>query len=158
MPFFVSIDQKNQMDRSHQDALQGNVDISAIGATVTAALAAHEADIGTVGDLTTTATALTTAVNELDAELGTITAGAATMRNGSISAGQIEATIFHGNTYNAWSDYRLKENIKELNGCINVDNLKPVSYNLKDSKQESIGFIAHELQEFFPQLVSGKNF
>ena len=37
------------------------------------ALNEHEADIGTVGSLTTTGTNLVAAVNELDAELGTIT-------------------------------------------------------------------------------------
>lgn len=52
------------------DALQGNVDISAIGATVTAALAAHESDIGEITDLTTASAKLVLAINELDAEIG----------------------------------------------------------------------------------------
>lgn len=83
------------------DALQGNVDISAIGSTVTAALAAHEADIGTVGNLTTTASALTTAVNELDAELGTITALAMGTTASTVSGAiaELEAEIDTLNTF-----------------------------------------------------------
>ena len=37
-----------------------------------------------------------------------------------------------------------------------VDNLRPVSYELKDTKKPHIGFIAHELQEHFPTAVNGE--
>ena len=37
----------------------------------------------------------------------------------------------------------------------NTDNLKPVIYDHKDVKQTNIGFLAHEVQEYFPFLVSG---
>ena len=76
------------------DALQGNVDISGIGATVTAALAAHESDIGEITDLTTASAKLVLAINELDAELGTITALAmgttASTVSGAISELEVE--------------------------------------------------------------------
>ena len=38
----------------------------------------------------------------------------------------------------------------------NTDNLKPVIYDHKDVKQTNIGFLAHEVQEYFPFLVSGE--
>jgi hypothetical protein len=53
------------------------------------------------------------------------------------------------------SDYRLKENVELIQESF-LDNLKPVTYTLKDSKKLSIGFIAHELQEWYPELVEGE--
>ena len=41
-----------------------------------------------------------------------------------------------------------------LDASFNVDVLNPVTYNLKDSGKQDIGFIAHEVQEFYPFLVS----
>jgi hypothetical protein len=63
----------------------------------------------------------------------------------------------NANTYNAASDYRIKENVMPLDLMFNVDVLKPVSYVLKDDKDAKvqIGFIAHEVQEFYPFLVNG---
>ena len=60
------------------------------------------------------------------------------------------------NSYNAVSDYREKENVVPLDDSFNVDVLKPVTYNLKESGKQDIGFIAHEVQEFYPFLVSGE--
>jgi hypothetical protein len=37
----------------------------------------------------------------------------------------------------------------------NVDNLIPVIYDNKITKQQNIGFLAHEVQKYFPFLVSG---
>ena len=67
----------------------------------------------------------------------------------AVRTGQINAAIF-----NATSDYRIKENIKPITNTI--DNLKPIQYYNKQSKKEDMGFIAHELQEHFPFLVSGE--
>jgi flagellar biosynthesis chaperone FliJ len=36
-----------------------------------------------------------------------------------------------------------------------VDELKPVQFKFKQDKKESIGLIAHELQEYYPFLVEG---
>jgi hypothetical protein len=58
-------------------------------------------------------------------------------------------------SYNAVSDYRVKENVKPLDASFNVDVLNPVTYNLKNSGKQDIGFIAHEVQEFYPYLVNG---
>ena len=62
----------------------------------------------------------------------------------------------HSGAFSSSSDYRIKENIKFLDPTIyNVDNLKPVIYNHKDTKKTNIGFLAHEVQEHYPFLVSG---
>ena len=54
------------------------------------------------------------------------------------------------------SDYRIKDIIEPINSSYSVDNLKPVKYFNKKSKKEEIGFIAHEVQESFPCLVTGE--
>jgi len=58
--------------------------------------------------------------------------------------------------YQTTSDYRLKENIAPMTGALNkIAQLKPSAYRWIESQQEDTGFIAHELQEVFPQAVSG---
>ena len=61
------------------------------------------------------------------------------------------------NSFNATSDYRVKENVQQLDTTLfNVDKLIPVTYNKIDSGKQDIGFIAHEVQEVFPFLVTGE--
>ena len=56
--------------------------------------------------------------------------------------------------FNANSDYRMKTNIYPLNDKT-IDSLKPVEYDLSGGKHD-MGFLAHEVQEHFPFLVSGE--
>ena len=65
-------------------------------------------------------------------------------------SGTVNAT-----SYNASSDYRIKENVVSLNGTYVVDNLRPVEYFNKSLKRQDVGLIAHELQEIYPFLVTG---
>jgi hypothetical protein len=66
--------------------------------------------------------------------------------------GQTNATSF-----NATSDYRIKSNIVSLNETpFTVDLLNPVTYYNKLINKQEIGFIAHEIQENIPFLVSGE--
>lgn len=59
--------------------------------------------------------------------------------------------------YSTTSDYRLKENIAPMTGALDkVALLKPCSYTWKNSKENSQGFIAHELAEVCPQAVVGE--
>jgi hypothetical protein len=61
------------------------------------------------------------------------------------------------NTVTTTSDYRIKENIKLLDlSEYSVDYLNPIIYDHIDTKQTNIGFLAHEVQEYFPFLVSGE--
>ena len=61
---------------------------------------------------------------------------------------------FTGNLYalnfNLNSDVKLKDNIKPLES----KSLNPVSFNWKDSGKADIGFIAQEVEELYPQVVS----
>ena len=66
-------------------------------------------------------------------------------------AGQIGATSF-----NATSDYRIKENVQPLSESFTLDNIKPVTFINKLLKRQDIGVIAHELQEEYPYLVTGE--
>jgi hypothetical protein len=59
-------------------------------------------------------------------------------------------------SYNATSDYRIKENVQTLDKTFIVDKLNPVTYLNKKSEKQDIGLIAHELQEFYPFLVNGE--
>jgi hypothetical protein len=71
------------------------------------------------------------------------------------SVNNIGDAIF--NTVNSTSDYRIKENIKLLDSSLyNIDNLRPVSYYRKGTTDVQIGFLAHEVQEYFPFLVTGE--
>jgi len=60
--------------------------------------------------------------------------------------------------YNSGSDYRLKENvITDWDATTLLKQLKPSKFNFKDNQSETVtGFIAHEVQEVLPYLVSGQ--
>ena len=60
-------------------------------------------------------------------------------------SGDVKATSF-----NATSDYRVKENVQTISGGIyTIDNLRPVSYVLKESQEPHIGFIAYLLSAIY---------
>jgi hypothetical protein len=67
------------------------------------------------------------------------------------SGGGITAT-----SYNATSDYRIKEDVKPLDENFTVDKLKPVAYHNTQLNKQDIGFIAHEVQEEYPFMVNGE--
>jgi hypothetical protein len=73
-----------------------------------------------------------------------------TSGNGSITAnGASQAT------FTTWSDRRLKENITDLPSQLsNVMSLRPVEFDYKDGSGHQIGFIAQEVQEVYPDIVS----
>ena len=62
-----------------------------------------------------------------------------------------------GTTYDTGSDYRLKENAQPIqNGLERLNQLNPVKFDWKADGTSSEGFIAHEVQEIFPDAVSGE--
>ena len=79
---------------------------------------------------------------------------------GTYAPGGIYALDVSGNvnatSYNTPSDYRIKENVTQLDSKFVVDKLNPVTYLNKKSEKQDIGLIAHELQEIFPELVNGE--
>ena len=54
------------------------------------------------------------------------------------------------------SDYRIKENVTELNETDTVDAVVPIQYNNTISGNHEFGLLAHELQEIYPDLVNGE--
>jgi hypothetical protein len=59
--------------------------------------------------------------------------------------------------FNVSSDYRLKEDVSDLQNCLSdVLKLRPVIWKWKSDKSLSHGFIAHEIQEHFPLVVTGE--
>jgi hypothetical protein len=89
-----------------------------------------------------------------------ITAGAAAnfiTFNGSDGnvRGTISSTGNNTISYTTGSDRRFKENIQPVvNPRSYIDQLKPCSFNMIGSSQESIGFIAQEVKESFPSMVT----
>jgi hypothetical protein len=76
----------------------------------------------------------------------------------SASITNVGAIFYNGSVmaYQTTSDYRLKENIAPMTGALaKIAALKPVTYTWKDNQRSGEGFIAHELQEHFPDAVSG---
>lgn len=58
-------------------------------------------------------------------------------------------------SFNATSDYRIKSNIEEINSTY-IDKLRPVTYTNNKNNNKEFGLIAHELQEHYPELVTGE--
>jgi hypothetical protein len=58
-------------------------------------------------------------------------------------------------SFNTSSDYRLKTDFKGYNGLDLVNKIKTYDYVWKRDSSRMYGFVAHELQEVIPYLVSG---
>lgn len=58
-------------------------------------------------------------------------------------------------SFNATSDYRIKSNIEEISSTY-IDKLRPVTYTNNKNNKKEFGLIAHELQEHYPELVTGE--
>jgi hypothetical protein len=61
-----------------------------------------------------------------------------------------------GTYYQTFSDYRLKEDLKPMNGLELVSKMKVYDYKVKSCEKRSYGVLAHELQEVVPQVVFGE--
>ncbi len=57
---------------------------------------------------------------------------------------------------NSVSDYRIKHNITDLPLDRTVDNIHPVKYLNRLTGREEYGFLAHELQSVYPEMVVGE--
>lgn len=78
-------------------------------------------------------------------------------RNGATVAGTITSNGTTTMTYGSASDYRLKENLVPLTGALaKLGSLQPKVGNWKVDGSEFVGFVAHELQEVFPDAVVGE--
>ena len=70
----------------------------------------------------------------------------------------VGSITYNGTTtlYNATSDYRLKEDLKDYNGLEIVSKLKTYDFKWKEAGVRDYGMMAHELQEVLPNYVSGE--
>ena len=68
----------------------------------------------------------------------------------------LNAMTIYADSFNSTSDYRIKENIMNLNETHTIDQLRPVKYFNTKLKKQDIGLIANELQEVYPFLVTGQ--
>ena len=127
------------------------------------------ANLGLTSTAGTTALGTTTIANGTSLTLtGTATlttnTGLTTIGSGGLTAsGLITANLgltvngtCTATTFASSSDYRIKEDVAVLDETFNVDKLRPVTYTNKNTEKQDIGFIAHEVQQEFPYLVSGE--
>jgi hypothetical protein len=112
-----------------------------------------------------TASGLITANNGLTVPAGTLTISSITAISPVLYLNAVkevagDATFYYSSStltvgsVNTSSDYRIKQNVQPITG--NIDELKPVSYYNTLTKRQDLGFIAHEVQQHFPMLVSGE--
>ena len=90
--------------------------------------------------------------NDGNVAIGKTTASATLDVSGNvIFSGNVNAT-----SYTTTSDYRIKENVKQLDEKFIIDKLNPVKYLNNNLGKQDIGLIAHELQDIYPELVNGE--
>jgi hypothetical protein len=77
------------------------------------------------------------------------------IRNQNGIVGTIVA-IGGGTVYNTLSDYRVKEDLKEINGLEKLLKLKVYNFKWKWNNERTDGVLAHELQEIIPYAVHGE--
>lgn len=69
---------------------------------------------------------------------------------GNITCGNVITTAIYVS-----SDYRIKNNVEPISISRTIDLLRPVEYDFASGNTHQMGFIAHEVQELFPFLVTG---
>jgi hypothetical protein len=77
-------------------------------------------------------------------------------QNQGNTIGQITAPNGSSISYNTTSDYRLKKDLKAFNGLELINRLKTYDFAWKTDDSRMYGFMAHELQDVLPYLVSGQ--
>ena len=71
--------------------------------------------------------------------------------------GDVGSIVTSGSTtvYNVTSDYRLKQDLKSINGLDLVNKINVYNYEWKSDKTRMDGVLAHELAEVLPYAVTG---
>jgi hypothetical protein len=88
---------------------------------------------------------------------GTGSEGHIVFQNGNGAVGSI-FTSGSNTSYNTSSDYRLKENVVDMEGALDrVNQLQPKRFNfIADADVTVDGFLAHEVQDIVPEAISGE--
>jgi hypothetical protein len=69
----------------------------------------------------------------------------------------VNGDLFATGEITAFSDKRVKTNVKQLQDPFKgLDIIQGVSYTRKDTGKDSIGFIAQDIQQYYPELVYGE--
>lgn len=131
-------------------ATSGSIQIGGtIGGTTTLAIGNGSSQTGAI-NMGTGASAKTITIGSA---ASTVNVNGAITVTGSLStSGIVTAT----GGFVSGSDYRIKENITPLDSSFTVDELTPIRFTNKNTGKTDIGLIAHELQEFYPELVTGE--
>jgi hypothetical protein len=66
------------------------------------------------------------------------------------------STVGNSTSFNTTSDYRIKEDLKEIKGLEKVSAIKVYDFKFKGIDNRMDGVIAHELAEVLPYAVSGE--
>jgi hypothetical protein len=80
------------------------------------------------------------------------------MTNNNDTSNNVVSAKVEASSFNATSDYRIKENIKKINDTSYNEffsQLNPLYYFNTHKGQNDFGFIAHEVQQLYPELVDG---
>ncbi|MFM1775180.1 MAG: hypothetical protein RJA53_790 [Bacteroidota bacterium] len=77
-------------------------------------------------------------------------------QNQGNTIGQITAPNGSSVSYNTTSDYRLKKDLKPFKGLELINRLKTYDFAWKTDDSRMFGFMAHELQDVLPYLVTGQ--
>jgi hypothetical protein len=77
-------------------------------------------------------------------------------QNQGNTIGQITAPNGSSVSYNTTSDYRLKKDLKPFNGLALINRLKTYDFAWKIDDSRMYGFMAHELQNVLPYIVTGQ--
>jgi hypothetical protein len=77
-------------------------------------------------------------------------------QNQGNTIGQITAPNGSSVSYNTTSDYRLKKDLKPFKGLELINRLKTYDFAWKVDDSRMYGFMAHELQDILPYIVSGQ--
>jgi hypothetical protein len=62
----------------------------------------------------------------------------------------------YASAFYATSDYRIKENVTSIPLDVNINNLNPILFKNKITRKNDIGFLEHEVKQYFPYLVDGE--
>ena len=92
--------------------------------------------------------------NDSDTGIGRASANVLSLISGGVQSLSLSSSAgtFNGDVV-AYSDKRLKTNIKTLDGS-KVYDMRGVSFTRKDTKKEGSGVIAQEMQKIAPELVN----
>jgi hypothetical protein len=90
-----------------------------------------------------------------DKTVGITVATASIFKAATFTGLTIKNTLTAG-SYVVSSDYRIKTDVAKLDNLFTVDNLRPVKYLQTLTNKQQYGVIAHELQQYYPDLVIGE--